>query len=320
MHIHLLPMYELRRPDCVRRMGGLRHPLSSQASKAAWGARGLSILSSRVCPRKLLHQRECVASLDTGLSLRPGSQNGNSGSNPANRNEPGPASPGDQPFPRSWTITQIAVIGGLIMIIDFAVGVVVGVVSVNPSNRPAQSANSSTATLLPEAPGNSEATNPVATTHAPQPSSASPDARDNSVEVIAPEEGSEPTLVTLPQQSVSASDSIAIGVRQSMLVPAESGPASEHRPKHAEGGRITGPPLQPLPLGLAIDPNGDVVRLRVSVDEQGAMKDLTAIDGRADLMLIAEGIVSGWLQTPARIAGKPIASTEDVTVTFRPAP
>ena len=211
-------------------------------------------------------------------------------------------------------------IGGL-MIFCFAAGIVLGVVSVNLSSRQAaQSANSSTATLLPEAPGNFEATNPVAITHAPQPSSETADGGDNSVEVTAPEEGSEPTLVTLPQQPVSASDSITIGVRQSMLVPAEPGPASEHRPKHVEGGRITGPPLQPLPLGLAIDPNGDVVRLRVSVDEQGAMKDLTAIDGRADLMSIVEGVVRGWLQTPARIAGKPIASTEDVTVTFRPAP
>jgi hypothetical protein len=219
-----------------------------------------------------------------------------------------------------WTTTQTAVIGGGIIIICFAAGIVLGIVSANPPKHPAaQSANRSAATLLPRAPGNSEATNPLATTHASQPFSETPDASDNSVEVTAPDEGSEPTLVTLPQQSVSATDSIAIAVRQSMLVPAEPGPASEHRLKHVEGGRITGPPLQPLPVGLAIDPEGNIVRLRVSVDEQGAMKDLTAIDGRADLMSIVEGIVRGWLQTPARIAGKPIASTEDVTATFRPA-
>jgi hypothetical protein len=211
-------------------------------------------------------------------------------------------------------------IGG-VMTFCFLVGIGAGVVSRNLSSRQAaQSANSSVATLLPEAPSNSEATNPFAITPVPQPDSKTPDAGDNSVEVTAPEQGSEPTLVTLPQQPVGASDSIAIGVRQSMLVPAEPGPTSEHRPKHVEGGRITGPPLLSLPLGLAIDPKGDVVRLRVSVDEQGAIKDLTAIDGRADLMSIVEGVVRGWLQTPARIAGKPIASTEDVTVTFRPAP
>jgi hypothetical protein len=207
------------------------------------------------------------------------------------------------------------------MISCFVVGIGAGVVSVNLSSRQAaQSANSSIATLLPEASSNSEASNPFATTPVPQPGSKTPDAVDNSVEVTAPGEGGEPTLVTLPQQPVGASDSIAIGVRQSILVPAEPGPTSGHRPKHVEGGRITGPPLRSLPLGLAIDPKGDVVRLRVSVDEQGAIKDLTAIDGRADLISIAEGMVRGWLQTPARIAGKPIASTEEVTVTFRPAP
>jgi hypothetical protein len=227
---------------------------------------------------------------------------------------------GRPPAQRRQVWRWVLSIAGL-MIFSFAAGIVARVVSVNLSSRQAaQIANSATATLLPEAPGDSQATNPFATTPAPQPSSEAPGAGDNSVEVTAPEAGSEPTLVTLPQQPVGASDSIAIGVRQSMLVPAEPGPASEHRPKHVEGGRITGPPLQPLPLGLAIDPKGDVVRLRVSVDEQGAIKDLKAIDGRADLMSIAEGVVHGWLQTPARIAGKPIASTEDVTVTFRPTP
>ena len=220
-----------------------------------------------------------------------------------------------------WTIIQIAVVGGGLMIVCFAAGIVLGIVSVNPPNRPAaESANVPAARVLPQAPGNSEAANPVATTPTPHPLSEAPDAQDTSVEVTAPDQGSEPTLVTLPQQSVSATDSVAIGVRQSIFVPAEPGPASEHRPKHVEGGRITAPPLQPVPLGLAVDPNGDVVRLRVSVDEQGAIRDLTAIAGRGDLTSIVEGVVRGWLQTPARIAGKPIASIEDVTATFRPAP
>ncbi|HXX71337.1 MAG TPA: hypothetical protein VEI55_03530, partial [Candidatus Acidoferrum sp.] len=71
---------------------------------------------------------------------------------------------------------------------------------------------------------------------------------------------------------------------------------------------------------LVIDAGGDVVRLRLSVDEQGELNDVIPTEGRADLVSIAEDIVRRWVQTPTALAGRPIASLEDVTVTFRPAP
>ena len=65
----MLPLYELCRPDCVGRPGGFRHP-RSQASEAACGARGLSVLSSRVRARELLRHRKWVASLGAGRGAK----------------------------------------------------------------------------------------------------------------------------------------------------------------------------------------------------------------------------------------------------------
>jgi len=41
-------------------------------------------------------------------------------------------------------------------------------------------------------------------------------------------------------------------------------------------------------------------------------------EGRADLIALAQGEVRGWVQYPPRLAGRPIDSVEDVTITFRP--
>jgi len=208
--------------------------------------------------------------------------------------------------PLAWF--RIAVIS----ILCFAVGMFVGVawVAQPVRSRAVRPLSTSAAALEPTGSDRQrgESTSTVSTPAA------------NSVEVTAPDEGAQPELVTLPQIAVSGSDSVAIAVRQFVLVPPAPGPASEHGPERLVGGRIAGPPLAPLPAGLAIDVRGDVVRLRLSVDEQGELSDLIPTEGRTDLVSIAEDIVRRWVQTPSRLAGKPIASLEDVTVTFRPAP
>ena len=221
-------------------------------------------------------------------------------------------------LPLSWLRTAV------IPILCFAVGMVVGVAWVaQPVRSPAVRPLSTSAAALGPARNDRQGGEPTSTvsTAAATRNEASifPENHENSVEVTAPDEGTQSELVTLPQIAVRASDSVAIAVRQFVLIPPAPGPASEHDPERLVGGRIAGPPLAPLPAGLAIDGTGDIVRLRLSVDEQGELSDVIPTEGRTDFVSIAEDIVRRWVQTPSRLAGRPIASLEDVTVTFRPA-
>jgi len=213
-----------------------------------------------------------------------------------------------------------------VSIFCFAAGMVVGVAWVAQTvgsravPRPSANAAVSGPAMRNDRPGDqptSTVSTPATTTKV---ASISAENLENSVEVTAPEEGAQPELVTLPPLAVNASDSIAIVVRQFVLVPPAPGRASEHAPERLVGGRIASGPLEPLPARLALDATGDVVRLRLSVDEQGELNDVIPTEGRAELVSIAEQIVHRCVQTPSRLAGRPIASLEDVTVTFRPAP
>jgi len=140
----------------------------------------------------------------------------------------------------------------------------------------------------------------------------------HAVEVTPPAAGSPAVWVRLPQIALSASGSVAISVQQSVLVPPASSLGEARVNQIIVGGRVLASSVQPLVSAVPIDPNGDVVHLRIWIDPQGEIRQIMPGDGRADLIAIAEGEVREWVQTPARIGGRPIDSVEDVTITFRP--
>ncbi len=138
------------------------------------------------------------------------------------------------------------------------------------------------------------------------------------VELTPPAEGAPAVWVRLPQAALSASASVAISLQQSVLVSPAAAPGAARSVQVLVGGRILSSSIEPLESAAPIDPAGDVVHLRVWIDSQGGIRQITPGDGRADLIAIAEGEVRGWVQTPARLSGRPIDSVEDVTITFRP--
>lgn len=140
-----------------------------------------------------------------------------------------------------------------------------------------------------------------------------------SILVTAPAAGSPPTRVSLPQEPLTASASVAIGIRRSALLPPRPGPVSLHRPERLEFGKI----IAPIPGALRtnIPEWGDpIVILRVTVGERGEIKSLVPIRGRDDLIPTAERLVREWQQFPARLDGQPIESTEEIILTFRTGP
>ncbi len=146
-----------------------------------------------------------------------------------------------------------------------------------------------------------------------------PELAGNSILVTAPAAGSPSVRVALPQEPLTASASVAIGVRRSAMLPPQPGPVAAHRPERLEFGKIIA--QVPDVLSPNIPPMGDpIVILRATIGEQGEIKSIVPIRGRDELIPKAEGLVREWQQFPARLNGQPIESTEEVILTFRTGP
>lgn len=146
-----------------------------------------------------------------------------------------------------------------------------------------------------------------------------PELGGNSLLVTAPAAGSPSVRVSLPQEPLTASASVAIGVKRSALLPPQAGPVSAHSPERLEFGKIIA--QVPDVVSPNIPPMGDpIVVLRVTIGEQGEIKSLVPIRGRDELIPKAERLVREWQQFPARLGGQPIESTEEIILTFRTGP
>ncbi len=147
-----------------------------------------------------------------------------------------------------------------------------------------------------------------------------PEIAGNSILVTAPAAGSPSVRVTLPQEPLTASASVAIGVRRSAMLPPRPGPVSAHSPERLEFGKIMAP-VPSASLGPSGPRIGDhMVVLRVTIGGQGEIKSIVPIRGRDELLPTAERLVRDWQQFPARLNGEPIESTEEVIMTFRTGP
>jgi hypothetical protein len=143
---------------------------------------------------------------------------------------------------------------------------------------------------------------------------------DTTAYITPPGEDQEPALIAFPQEAVTASASIAVGMTRSVLIAPEPGSASQHRRKRLVMGKIDAPPppSELLPDVANAANQGARVRLRVTIGETGDIETMTAIDGPRSLVPTAENIVTDWHQEPARLDGKAIESFENITVSFRP--
>jgi hypothetical protein len=146
-----------------------------------------------------------------------------------------------------------------------------------------------------------------------------PELGGNSILVTAPAAGSPSVRVSLPQEPLTASASVAIGIRRSALLPPQPGPVAAHSPERLEFGKIIAQVPNVLPP--RIPPMGDpIVVLRATIGEQGEIKGLVPIRGRDQLIPTAERLVREWQQFPTRLGGQPIESTEEIILTFRTGP
>ncbi len=175
------------------------------------------------------------------------------------------------------------------------------------------------AARIPSAKENAAAASAKENTTAASEEPLPPELAGNSILVTAPAAGSPSVRVSLPQEPLTASASVAIGVRRSALLPPQPGPVSAHSPERLEFGKIMA--QVPDVLSPNIPPMGDpIVILRATIGEQGEIKSLVATRGRDELIPKAERLVREWQQFPARLNGQPIESTEEIILTFRTGP
>jgi len=198
----------------------------------------------------------------------------------------------------------------------------------NSAAAPAPSAPSASSSEPPDEGlnGNSEheaapnpIPNPAEETAAANAEPLPPELGGNSILVTAPAAGSPSVRVSLPQEPLTASASVAIGIRRSALLPPQPGPVAAHSPERLEFGKIIAQVPNVLPP--RIPPMGDpIVVLRAIIGEQGEIKGLVPIRGRDQLIPTAERLVREWQQFPTRLGGQPIESTEEIILTFRTGP
>jgi PilZ domain/Gram-negative bacterial TonB protein C-terminal len=173
------------------------------------------------------------------------------------------------------------------------------------------------------------ATKVPAATDSPKqnPQIPAPDAGENSaanqapasIFVAAPSEGKPPFRLTLPEEAVSASSSLAISSQRSILVPAEPGPDSTHRPKRLQVGALIYHVDPKFPLVGNRQEIGGTVKLRASIGKDGDVHDVTALSGPSALLAPSVSAVREWRYAVTTLDGQPVEAVEDIIIDFRPA-
>ncbi len=134
----------------------------------------------------------------------------------------------------------------------------------------------------------------------------------------APGEGESPFRLALPEQAVSASSSLAISSQLSVLVPADPGPDSTHKPKLLQAGPLVYhvDPVFSLPQGQkGID---GTVKLRASIGKDGVVNEVKVLSGPAELLAPSVNAVRQWRYAITTLEGQPTEATADITIEYRP--
>lgn len=136
--------------------------------------------------------------------------------------------------------------------------------------------------------------------------------------VTAPDEKSGPFRLTLGEQAVSASATLAISAQRSVSIPAQPGPASAHRPERLQVGVLIyhADPLVPATRdqkGLA-----GTVKVHATIGKGGDVIEVKPINGPTSLIPAVVQAVREWRYTVTLLDGQPLGTEEEVVVEFRP--
>jgi hypothetical protein len=136
--------------------------------------------------------------------------------------------------------------------------------------------------------------------------------------VTAPDEKSGPFRLTLAEQAVSASPTLAISAERSVSIPAQPGPASAHRAERLQVGVLIFHVDPQVPSAGNQKEMAGTVKVRATIGKSGDVIDVKPMSGPVALIPAVVQAVREWRYTVTLLDGQPLGTEEDVVVAFRP--
>jgi TonB family protein len=126
-----------------------------------------------------------------------------------------------------------------------------------------------------------------------------------------------PVLLSLPETSLGASDSVAISSQRSLSVPADSSPGASQPGKNLHVGQLVNLVEPVYPPDAQKNHVEGTVKLHATIGADGAIKDLKTLSGPTSLFPAALTAVREWRYNPTLLNGQPIETQEDISLVFR---
>jgi len=126
-----------------------------------------------------------------------------------------------------------------------------------------------------------------------------------------------PVLLSLPETSLGASDTVAISSQRSLSVPTDSSPGGSQPGKNLHVGQLVNLVEPVYPPDAQENHVEGTVKLRATIGMDGAIKDLQTLSGPPSLLPAALSAVREWRYNPTVLNGQPIETQEDISLVFR---
>ena len=141
-------------------------------------------------------------------------------------------------------------------------------------------------------------------------------ATEHAILVNAPEPGSRPFFVNLPEEAVSASGAIAISARRALEIPPRTSTAASASERVVIGKLIAhSEPFYPAEArSRGIEGS---VQLRARVGRTGEVIGATPVNGPWLLFPAAVNAVREWRYEPTYVNGDPVETLAEITIVFR---
>ena len=126
-----------------------------------------------------------------------------------------------------------------------------------------------------------------------------------------------PVLLSLPESSLSASQSVAISSQRSFSVPADSSGGSSQPGKNLHVGQLVNLVEPVYPSDAEQKHIEGTVKLHATIGTDGSIKELAPLSGPPPLIPAALIAVREWRYNPTLLNGQPIETQEDISLVFR---
>jgi TonB family protein len=142
-------------------------------------------------------------------------------------------------------------------------------------------------------------------------------AQPNPISTTPAVEKKSPVILSLPETSLGASDTVAISSQRSLSVPTDSSSGSSQPGKNLHVGQLVNLVEPVYPPDAQKNHVEGTVKLHATISTDGAIKDLKTLGGPTSLIPAALTAVREWRYNPTLLNGQPIETQEDISLVFR---